>query len=92
MDGFALTLAESVHEFRESSGTLNLEEHFVVVVRHLDVEVLGLGLVFWVAAGAGGLITVGHCVYLSCAKGILDGLTLGLNLFSLGARRAVILA
>lgn len=40
----ALAITESIHEFLQGSGALDLEEHLVVVVRNLDVEVLGLGL------------------------------------------------
>jgi len=37
----ALTLAEGVHELLQLGGALDLEEDLVVVVGHLDVEVLG---------------------------------------------------
>lgn len=63
LNGFALTFAESVHEFGEGCGAFDFEEHFVVVIGHLDVEVLGFGLVFWIASGAGGLVTVGHFAF-----------------------------
>lgn len=37
----ALAVAKGRHELLELGGALNLEEDLVVVVRHLDVEVLG---------------------------------------------------
>jgi len=44
---FALTLAEGIHEFLELGGTLDLEVDLVVVVGHLNVEVLAaLGLLW----------------------------------------------
>lgn len=43
--GFALTFAEGIHELLELSGTLDLEVDLVVVVGHLNVQVLAaLGL------------------------------------------------
>lgn len=46
--GLSLTLAESIHELLELGGALDLEVDFVVVVGHLDVEVLAaLGLLRW---------------------------------------------
>ena len=43
--GFALTLAEGIHELLELGGTLDLEVDLVVVVGHLNVQVLAaLGL------------------------------------------------
>ena len=49
-----LTITEGVHKFLEGSGTLDLEEDLVVVVRHLDVEMLGgrLWLVIWLITSA----------------------------------------
>lgn len=38
----ALALTESIHQLLQLGGPLDLEEDFVVVVGHLDVEVLGL--------------------------------------------------
>ena len=43
-EGLALTLAEGVHELLQLGGALDLEEDLVVVVGHLDVQVLGLRL------------------------------------------------
>ena len=47
----ALTFAKGVHQLLQRRGPLDLEENLVVVVRHLDVQVLGrlgiLGLVGW---------------------------------------------
>lgn len=40
VDVFSLAIAESVHELAKLCGTLDLEEHLVVVVRDLNVEVL----------------------------------------------------
>ena len=43
--GFALTLAEGIHELLQLGGALDLEIDFVVVVGHLNVQVLAaLGL------------------------------------------------
>lgn len=39
---FALPLAKGVHQLLKSSGALDLEEDFIVVVRHLDVQMLSL--------------------------------------------------
>lgn len=38
--GLALALAEGVHELLQLRGPLDLEEDLVVVIRHLDVQVL----------------------------------------------------
>ena len=40
----ALAVAEGVHQLLQLRRLLDLEEHLVVVVRHLDVEVLGRAL------------------------------------------------
>lgn len=61
-EGFALTLTKSVHELGKSGRTFDLKKDLVVVVCDFDVEVLGFGLVIWVASSAGGLVTVGHRV------------------------------
>lgn len=52
-EGLALTLAEGVHELLQLGCALDLEEDLVVVVGHLDVEVLGL-LGSLVLVGSGG--------------------------------------
>ena len=41
-EGLALTVAEGIHELLQLGCALDLEEDLVVVVGHLDVEVLGL--------------------------------------------------
>jgi hypothetical protein len=38
----ALTLAESIHQLLQSSGTLDLEENLVIGIRDFDVEMFGL--------------------------------------------------
>lgn len=38
---FALSFAESIHQLLQLSGTLDLEEDFIIVVGNLDVQVLG---------------------------------------------------
>lgn len=55
-EGLALALAEGVHELLELGGALDLEEHLVVVVGDLDVQVLGLllGRLVLVASGRWG--------------------------------------
>ncbi len=68
--GFALTIAEGVHELGESCGALDLEEDFVIVVCDFDVEVFALGLVIWVASSAWGLVAVRHVV--CCSGGAVD--------------------
>lgn len=40
--GLALTLAERAHELLELGGSLDLEEDLVVVIRHFDIQVLGV--------------------------------------------------
>jgi hypothetical protein len=42
--GLALALAEGVHQLLQLRSALDLEEDLVVVVRHLDVEVLALAV------------------------------------------------
>lgn len=42
-DGLALAFAEGSHELLELGGPLDLEEHLVVVIGDLDVEVLCVG-------------------------------------------------
>lgn len=54
----ALTVAKGVHELLQLSGSLDLEEDLIVVVRNLDIKVLRLPYVFWLlhivrAAGVG---------------------------------------
>ena len=44
-DVLSLAVAESVHELAKGSGALDLEEDLVVVIRHLDVEVLALATI-----------------------------------------------
>lgn len=62
---FPLTIAEGVHELGELGRPFDFEEDLVVVVGDFDVEMLGFGLLVWVAAsGAGGLVAVGHFVRL----------------------------
>jgi len=47
----ATAIAERVHQLLQRSRLLDFEKHFVVVVRDLDVEVLGLlGLLFVLVA------------------------------------------
>ena len=41
-EGLSLTLTEGIHELLQLGCALDLEEHLVVVVGDLDVEVLGL--------------------------------------------------
>lgn len=48
----SLPFAERVHQLLQLGCALDLEEHFIVVVGHLDVEVLD---------SRGGLSGVGHC-------------------------------
>ena len=43
----ALPLAERIHQFLQRRCPLDLEEHLVVVICNLDVEVLADGLSFW---------------------------------------------
>ena len=52
-EGLSLTLAEGVHELLQLGCALDLEEDLIVVVGHLDVEVLGL-LGSLVLVGGGG--------------------------------------
>jgi len=40
-DSLALTLAEGRHELLQLRALLDLKEHLVVIVRHLDVQVFG---------------------------------------------------
>lgn len=54
----ALPLAEGIHELLQLCGALNLEEHLVVVVRDLDVQMLScaLWLIFWLVAGGASVV------------------------------------
>jgi hypothetical protein len=65
-DVFSLAVAESVHELAESCGALDFEEDLVVVVRHLDVQVLALARIF------GLLLNVGRAVvrHAGCVRAI----------------------
>ena len=59
----ALSLAEGVHKLLKLGRALNLEEDFVVVVRHLDVEVLDSAAsrrIGVVTGGASALVVVRH--------------------------------
>jgi hypothetical protein len=47
----SLTVAEGVHELSEGGGALDLEEHLVVVIRDLDVQMLALATVFGLLLG-----------------------------------------
>ena len=46
LEGFALALAESIHELLKLRGALDLEENFVVIVGDFDIQVFGLRLLF----------------------------------------------
>lgn len=63
VQSLALTLTEGTHKLLELRGPLDLEEDLVVVVGHLDVEVLGLGWGLWaLPRGRAVLLLVGrHC-------------------------------
>lgn len=61
LHGLALSFTEGVHEFAELGCALDLEEDFVVVISDLDVQVFGLGLLFWVGGATWGLLAVRHC-------------------------------
>jgi hypothetical protein len=50
-DVLSLTVAEGVHELSEGGGALDLEEHLVVVIRDLDVQVLALTTVLRLLLG-----------------------------------------
>lgn len=56
----SLTVAKRVHQLLELSRPLDLEEHFIVTVGDLDVEVLGLFAGF--RLGGGAVVGVGHVV------------------------------
>lgn len=43
----SLPVAEGIHELSKSSSALDLEEHFIVVVGDLDVEMLALSSILW---------------------------------------------
>jgi hypothetical protein len=45
LDVLSLAVAEGVHELSEGGGALDLEEHLVVVIGNLDVQVLALATV-----------------------------------------------
>ena len=53
LDRFALPLAESIHELLELRGALDLEEDFIVVVRHFDIDVAWLLRLFCRPIAAG---------------------------------------
>jgi len=62
-EALALALAPRVHKLLELGTALDLEEDLVVVVRHLDVEVLGAGRRLLLLVGRGNAVVFGrHCV------------------------------
>ena len=60
MDALSLALAEGSHELLELGVALDLEEDFVVIVRHLDIEMLDRGRLRGIAWGAAVLSIVRH--------------------------------
>lgn len=57
----ALPIAKRIHELFKSRGPLDLEEDFVVVIGHLDIQVLRWDLFAWVVASrAWGLFLLRH--------------------------------
>lgn len=61
LDVLALSFAKGSHQLLKLSGTLDLEEHFVVVVRDLDVQVLATGRgVLSLSRRAAALVLAGH--------------------------------
>jgi hypothetical protein len=56
--GFALPLAESVHELLQGCCTLDLEENLIVVVSDLDVEVFTLTSAFRLLGRTGTAVVV----------------------------------
>ena len=63
IEGFALTLAECIHELRKSSRALDLEKHLVIIVRHFDIEVFRSGRLFVLMGptSRGVVALVRHC-------------------------------
>lgn len=59
----ALAFAKSIHELLKLRTTLNLEEDFIIVVGHLDVQVLGAssGGLGALAGGATAFVLSRHC-------------------------------
>ena len=57
----SLSLAEGIHKLLQLSGPLDLEEHLVVVVGDLDIEMLA-GTSFWLLLGTRTAIIIraGH--------------------------------
>lgn len=49
-----MTIAESVHQFLELSGPLNLEKNLIVAVGNFDVEVLAMRFLWLWILGVGG--------------------------------------
>jgi hypothetical protein len=58
--GFALTVAKRVHQLFQLGRTLDLEEDLVVVVRHLDVEVLGVRSFVRLCSGRAAVFVFGR--------------------------------
>lgn len=59
-----MAVAEGVHEFLQLCGAFDLEEDLVVVVRDLDVQMLGLLLLFrlrrgWVGDPSSDILSTG---------------------------------
>lgn len=65
LDGLTLAFAEGSHQLLQLGASFDLEEDLVVVVGHLDVEVLAatLGDIGALARGT-VLRSVGHCEFL----------------------------
>jgi hypothetical protein len=60
----SLAITESIHELLQWGRALNFEEHFIIVVCHLDVKVLD-----W----SSGLLSLGHLENKKAVAGWLSG-------------------
>ena len=45
-----MPLTEGIHEFLELGGSFDLEEDLIIIVGHLDIQVLCCPGVFWLTA------------------------------------------
>jgi hypothetical protein len=57
--GFALSLAEGIHQLLERGGSLDLEKDLVVVIGDLNVQVFALSSAFGLLSCTGASILVG---------------------------------
>jgi hypothetical protein len=67
-----LPLTEGIHKLLQLSSTLDLEENLIVIVGHLDIQVLCCTGIFWFTAAGAAVVRSRHSEktgYESISKG-----------------------